>query len=71
MIEDCYWFSLQHSGVVSFVEGLTDIPNIIIILILLHTHTHITMADAVPLLIDADVRTLKQTKPIIEAAKSG
>ncbi|XP_064399757.1 ankyrin repeat and sterile alpha motif domain-containing protein 1B-like isoform X1 [Halichondria panicea] len=27
--------------------------------------------DAVPLLIDADVRTLKQTKPIIEAAKSG
>ena len=36
-----------------------------------HTHTHTHTSDAVPLLIDADARTLKQTKAIIEAAKNG
>ena len=30
-----------------------------------------TCTEAVPLLIDSDARTLKQTKPIIEAAKNG
>jgi len=34
-------------------------------------HHYSTYSDVVPLLIDSDARTLKQAKPIVEAAKNG